>query len=229
LKRTRAKIKVIVFDLGRVVLDFDHHIAAERMSRFTDKTPRQIFNLFFDSELTRLFEAGRITPKNFFLVVEKTLKLELSYRQFLPIWNQIFFLSKKNTAVYRIASALKEKYRLAILSNINILHFNYIKKNFPVLNVFHHFILSYKVGVIKPEPLIYRKALQILSVSPENVFYADDRSELVEGAKALGIRAFVFQDPRQLKRDLLSCGVNMEPLRLEARGSLLGCPFGAES
>ena len=70
------KIKAIIFDLGNVLLDFDHRLAAERVSKFTDKSAEEILNLFFDSELTGLFEEGKIAPAEFFLKIKEALNLK---------------------------------------------------------------------------------------------------------------------------------------------------------
>jgi len=204
------RIKAIIFDLGNVLVDFDHNLAARRIAEFTDKGPEEIFNLFFDSELTGLFEEGRISPLDFFSKIKDTLVLKVGYDSFLPIWNEVFFLSEKNRQVYLLAQALKKKYRLALLSNVNILHFDYLKKEFTVFDVFHHLIASYEIGYRKPHPLIYRQALGTLEAEAGNVFYTDDRPELIEGARALGIRGFVFRGIEQLKQDLSSAGVGLE-------------------
>ena len=90
------EIRVVLFDLGRVLVDFDHKRAAERISSFCPKSPLEIYNLFFESEATVAFEAGKITPENFYLEVKNMLNLKLSYDSFIPIWNDIFFLSPKN-------------------------------------------------------------------------------------------------------------------------------------
>ena len=201
------KIKVIIFDLGNVLVDFNHRIAADRISKFTDKSPDEMFNIFFDSELTGLFEEGKISPKEFFLKIKDMLNLELDYDSFLPIWNEIFFLTKENLAVYNLAKQLKNNYKIALLSNINILHFDYLKKKFPVFDAFHNIITSYEVGARKPSPLIYKKTLDILESLPHQVFYTDDRPELAQSAKELGIRGFVFRGIEQLKEDLINSGV----------------------
>jgi len=201
------RIKAIIFDLGNVLIDFDHAIAAKRIAPFTDKTISGIFDLFFNSEITGLFEAGKIAPPEFFSRVKEMLNLRIGYGEFLPIWNEIFFLSPKNHLVYNLARKLKESYRLAVLSNINILHFEYLKKNFPVFDAFHNIITSFELGLIKPDPRVYIKTLEVLQAQPINVFYTDDRPELVESAKSLGIRSFVFKNTGQLKQDLIDSGV----------------------
>ena len=208
-------IEAIIFDLGNVLVDFDHSIAAKRISNFCGKSPQDIFGLFFDSELTGLFEEGKIAPSEFFLKVKEVLNLKLDYDQFVPIWNEIFFLTEKNYAVYNLAKSLKNRYKIALLSNINILHFDYLKKNFPyLLDAFHNVITSCEVGYRKPHPLIYKKTLDILEAQPQNVFYTDDRAELVKESNLLGIRGFVFKNTEQLKQDLLASGINLNPAAL---------------
>ncbi len=200
-------IEAIIFDLGNVLVDFDHTIAAKKISKFTTKSPQEIFNLFFDSELTGLFEEGKISPLEFFLKVKKMLNLKLDYEQFLSIWNEIFFLTEKNQAVYNLAKNLRNHYKIVLLSNINILHFDYLKKNFSVFDVFHHIITSFELGFRKPHPFIYQKTFNIIETLPHNIFYTDDRFELVESACRLGIHGFTFEGIEQLKKDLLVSGI----------------------
>jgi putative hydrolase of the HAD superfamily len=203
------QMRAVIFDLGNVLVDFDHTIAAKRIAPFSNRSREEIFNLFFDSGITGLFEEGKILPQDFFGKVKDMLNLSIEFQEFLPIWNEIFFLSEKNLALYELAKGLKAHYRLALLSNINVLHFDYIKKNFPVFDAFHHIIASCELKMKKPDPLIYQRALEILDAEPESVFYTDDRPELVETANRLGIRGFVFKDIAQLKQDFLAVGIQI--------------------
>lgn len=187
------EIKAIILDLGNVLVDFNHMMAAERISCFCQKSPQEIFDLFFDSKITATFEEGKIPPRDFFLKVKEILSLNLTYESFVPIWNDIFFLSKKNRAVYSLANKLRERYKLILLSNINILHYEYLKKRFPVFNVFHHIAVSCELGCVKPNEEIYKKCLRILGLAPEEVFYTDDRIELVQSAGKIGIKSFLFE------------------------------------
>lgn len=204
------QIKAIIFDLGNVLVDFDHRIAARRISYFCDKTPEEIFNLFFDSPVTTLFEEGKITCAEFFSKVKETLNLNLNYETFVAIWNEIFFLTAKNRAVFSLAHTLKQHYKIVLLSNINILHFEYLKKYFPIFDIFDYVFTSFELGAVKPNPLVYHKVLKTLEALPGEILYTDDRKELVESAKALGIKSLHFRNVEQLKQDFINLGINIK-------------------
>ncbi len=200
-------VKVLLFDLGRVLVDFDHLRSAARIAAFCDKTPRQIYALFFESPETVAFEAGKITPEDFYLRVKTKLDLKLSYDSFVPIWNDIFFLSPKNRSVFGLLNALRAHYKIALLSNINILHYEYLNKNFPVFGVFDKIFLSFQAGFIKPDQAIYNLVIRELGVNPEEIFYTDDRPELIASAKVLGLNGCVFTDFERLISDLVKLGI----------------------
>ena len=202
-------IKAVIFDLGNVLLDFDHRRAATRIAQYCNKPAQDIYGLFFDSELTGLFEEGRISEEDFFLKVKSALDLKLDFSGFVPIWNEIFFLSEKNRAVYALAKRLKKRYRTAVLSNINVLHYEYIKKTFPVFGAFHEVFTSCTVGFVKPDHRIYAGALSALGVKAYETFYTDDRKDLIESAAKLGIKCATFSGFDQLENDLVSAGINI--------------------
>ncbi len=202
-----SQISSVIFDLGRVLIDFDHWIAARKLAVLTDKSPQELYNLFFDSRLVQSFEEGKISPQNFFQKVREMLNIKIEFEEFVPLWSGIFFLTEENKAVYHLAKRLHNRYKVALLSNVNALHFEYIKKNFPIFDGFHHIFTSYELGFIKPHPMIYQKVLDKLGIEPDEAFYVDDRAELVSEANKLGIRGFVFNGVEQLKKDLASCGV----------------------
>jgi len=205
-----GEIKVVLFDLGRVLVNFDHQRAAQRISSFCPKTAAEIYNLFFESQVTAAFEAGKITPEDFYRKVKNMLNLKLSYASFVPIWNDIFFLSPKNRSVFRLVNSLRVDYRTAMLSNINVLHYEYVRKNFPVFGVFDQIFLSFELGAVKPDKKIYEQVIRRLQVSPREIFYTDDREELVESAKTLGIRGCVFTNLEQLSNDIAQAGITFK-------------------
>jgi len=202
-------IEVILFDLGNVLVDFDYTISANRISNFCAKSPVEIVKLFFGSGLTTSFEEGKISPEDFFARVKEMLDLKLSYKAFVSIWNEVFYLSAKNRSVFSLVNNLRRNYKVALLSNVNTLHYEYLKKHFPVFGVFHKVFVSCELKLVKPDRLIYQKTLSDLNVKAECVFYTDDRPELVASARELGIKAVVFKEVRQLKAELLNAGVSV--------------------
>ena len=202
-----VRIKVILFDLGNVLVDLDLRPAIERISGFCSKRPDEILKLFFDSGITNSFEKGELSAEEFYKQAKNILNLKLGYESFVPIWNEIFFFSAKNRAVYHIANRLKQDHRIALLSNTNILHYRYIKDKFPVLNLFEKTFLSFEMGAVKPDKIIYWKTIKELGVLPENIFYTDDRPELVKSASSLGIKSFIFTSAEKLIRDLSSLNI----------------------
>lgn len=202
-------IKAVIFDLGNVLVDFDHTIAAKKIARLSNKKEEEIFELFFDSDIIGKFEEGAFSPDKFFREVSSLLGLEISFKEFLPIWNEIFFLSPKNRFVYASAVKLKNRYKLLLLSNINILHYDYLKANFPVFDVFDNIVTSFDAGSRKPDSRIYQKALDIIGSPAESVFYTDDRLDLIDKSLELGINGFQFQSEEKLVNDLLSVGIDL--------------------
>jgi HAD superfamily hydrolase (TIGR01549 family) len=195
-----AAERVLLFDLGRVLIDFDHNIAVRRIKDFCSLDEDKIFNLFFDSDLTDRFERGIISPSEFFQGVKKMLDAEISYEEFLPIWNEIF---TAHPGMYEIVESLKDNYSLYLVSNINKLHFEYLQGKFSdYFKFFSYMFLSYELRLRKPDPGIYNFIIDYIKTSPQNIIYTDDRLELIIAAKKLGFDAFQFISVDSLKYEL---------------------------
>jgi putative hydrolase of the HAD superfamily len=63
------------------------------------------------------------------------------------------------------------------------------------------------VGLCKPEPAMYRRALDILGATPERVLFIDDREENVAGGMAAGMKAIRFTGEVALREELQELGV----------------------
>jgi len=209
LRKESAAVKVALFDLGNVLIDFDYSPAVKRIILCCDKSQREVYEFFYSSPHTCLFEEGKVSPREFFFKVKESLGLRLDYENFLPIWNEIFIFNRKNQAVYDLCKRLKSDIKIAILSNTNILHYDYLRSAFPVCGIFDQIFLSFELGLKKPDPLIYRKVLEVLDVPAEEVFYVDDKVEFVSESCLQRIRGVVFLGFEQLKNDLISVGVKI--------------------
>jgi len=92
----RSPIEVIFFDLGNVILPFNHYPIAEKLSQCSPKKefqdPQRIFSFLFDLQkgIINDFDVGKVSPPEFFHSVKKHFDLSISYDEFIPIWNDIF-------------------------------------------------------------------------------------------------------------------------------------------
>ena len=194
------KPDLIIFDLGRVLVDFDFQKVVRQLKSHTLLTEKQIHLYFTQTPLWDAFERGAVEPKDFFLQIAKDLHLEkLGFKDFAPLWNRIF--TEKHDTV-SILARLRGRCRIALLSNVNIMHWDHINEAHDFMQWFDHPIASYAVRQRKPELDIYRTTLAIAGVGPRQAIFIDDMETNVLAARSLGIRAHQFTDARRLVRDL---------------------------
>ncbi|MGZ3613125.1 MAG: HAD family hydrolase [Thermodesulfobacteriota bacterium] len=202
---TQPSMEVILFDLGNVILPFNHFQIAEKLSLFSQRKefedPKRIFSYLFDAQEGAInpFDLGKVSPGEFFQAIKERLDLSVSFDEFVQIWCNIFV---EDQEVTKIILSLKRKWRLGLVSNTDPLHFNYILSKFPVMRTFDEWILSYEVGFKKPAVQIFQKAIEWASVKSEKILYIDDTKEYVEVAGSLGIQSIHFISASQLKEEL---------------------------
>ncbi|HUL31369.1 MAG TPA: HAD family phosphatase [Thermodesulfobacteriota bacterium] len=202
---SRPIIEVILYDLGNVILPFNHYQIAEKLSRFSPKKefkdPQRIFCYLFDLQkgIINRFDAGEISSREFFQELRKDLGLSVSFNEFVPIWVDIF---SENVEVSQIIVSQKERWKLGLLSNTDPLHFDYILSTFPIMRAFDTWILSYEVGFKKPAVEIFQKAIGWASVEPKKILFIDDVEKHVEVATSLGMEGIHFVSADQLKKEL---------------------------
>ena len=198
-------IEVILFDLGNVILPFNHYQIAEKLFRFSNrkgvKDPQSIFSHLFDLEKGAIngYETGKESSLEFFQHLKKYLQLTISFEEFMPIWNDIFWEDVKVSEMIR---SLKGRKRLGLISNTNLLHFEYVLRKFPVIRIFDKWILSHEVGFKKPDVRIFQKAMDWASVESKKILFIDDIKIHVETAISLGMQGIHFISADQLKKEL---------------------------
>ena len=202
----RDKYDAIICDLGNVLINFDHRIAVRKILSRTTKSEEDIYNLFFDSGLTGLYEEGKIDSAEFFRRVKEHLELSMEQNDFFSIWNDIFFEVPLNKKMHDFLRKAKSDYKIVMLSNLNVTHFEFLKKRMDIFKDFDALILSYEIGYRKPAHEIYEKALESVGTVPEKSFYIDDRKDLVEAAGKLGIKGVVFDGEGSFEKILKELG-----------------------
>lgn len=193
------RYSIIVFDLGNTLIRFDHNISARKLANLFRIDSKKIYDIFFDSALTRAFEKGEISPREFYKRTTALLGIKLPFKDFTAIWNDIFW---EDEASCGLARQLKKSYRLFLLSNVNRLHFEYILHKFDIIKIFDEVILSFLVGAIKPDRLIFEDVVRRAGGDRTKLLYIDDREDLIKEAALLGIDSIRFEGAEKLKETL---------------------------
>ncbi len=158
LRGIEASIRAILFDLGRVIVPFDFRRGYERLEKRCGIPAAEIPLRIGETDLVRRFEKGQMGAEEFVGALSTHLGLHISYPEFCGIWTSRFL---PHTLVPEsLIQALAANYRMLLLSNTNPIHFKMIRETYPLLRHFHAFVLSHEAGSMKPEPEIYRKAVE---------------------------------------------------------------------
>jgi putative hydrolase of the HAD superfamily len=174
-----------------VLIDFDFKIAIGRLQERCPVNLVKVHNLFRDSELSLQWDRGFLSSERFYETIQSELDLPLSLEEFKPFWNEIFAEKKE---MIELARSLRGKRKIFVLSNTNPWHIDHLKERYGWLGEFDQVIASCDVRLMKPDPQIYRLALERAGVEPSETFYVDDIPAYVDSARALGIDAVLFKD-----------------------------------
>jgi len=198
-------IHAIVFDLGNVLIPFDWKRGYGALTELCPHPPEEARRRIKESGLFNTFELGQIEPHEMARRVCSLIDLDVSFERFRELWSSIF-LPETNLPDSMLAS-LHGNYRLLLLSNTDPIHFGWVNEKYPILRHFDHCVLSYELGCKKPAPKIYEAAIAHAGCPASQVFFTDDLAENVEGARALGIDAVLFQSRAQLEAEMKSRGI----------------------
>ncbi len=198
-------IKAIIFDLGKVLIPFSLERGYTALAPHCQYPLDQIPFRVSSTDLVTRFEEGKVTPDDFVRQFSELLGLKLDRPQFCELWSSIFLPA---TLISEdLLEKLHRRYRLVVLSNTNAIHFDMVRERYPLLRHFDGYVLSHEVGALKPDPRMYRTAIERAQCRPEECFFTDDIASYVEGARRMGIDAVQFQSPAQIERELRARGV----------------------
>jgi putative hydrolase of the HAD superfamily len=203
-----AKFRAIIFDIGRVLIRVDVSRAMDGLASGLSLTPQEAWSAIEKDPRWLDWQEGRISPRDWHLHLSKRLGTSLTFEQFSEVWNRALDPNPIHSESF--LENLSKNYRLALLSNTDPIHMSNDEARFPFFRFFPIRIYSYRVGASKPDPLIYREALQACKVRAEEAVYIDDIAAYAEAAQRLGMTGIVFQSPEQLQSNLRSLGIRFD-------------------
>ena len=188
-----ATPEFLYFDLGNVLLTFDHRVACEQVAALTGLTAERVWDVIFASQLQARYEQGEVSSREFYDEFCAAAGVTPDYAA-LHLANAAIF--QLNLPIVSLVSHLHSAgYRLGILSNTCESHWGYVAEGrFRIIReLFPVQVLSHVERCSKPAPGIYARAAELAGVAPEGVFFVDDRQENVDGALRAGWDAVLFE------------------------------------
>ncbi len=189
----------LIFDFGNVVAHFDYTRSCAVLGRRLGLSGEELLSRARDAGLIPLlkrYESGQMAAEEFGLALCGLIgRGEVPHDEFAAAWVDIFWL---NENVARLVEHLDARgYTLVLGSNTNDLHANHFRRQFAeTLAHFDGLVLSYEVGHVKPSPEFYLACAATAGRPPGDCVFIDDLAENVEGAKAAGLDAILYDHRR---------------------------------
>ncbi len=196
----KKKYKAVIFDFGNVIIDIDLDKTFEAFARLSFKDKDKIKQIFEENEIFRRYETGMFEDDEFREIVRQSIGFPLNDPEIDEAWNALLLTVPEERIT--LLRNLRERVPVYLLSNTSAIHINacqqYFRKEHDIKDMselFDGIFLSYKMGLWKPDPLIYLKVLEELDLTPGEVLFLDDNPHNVEAAIALGIDTIKVEPP----------------------------------
>ncbi|MEF9940087.1 MAG: HAD family phosphatase [Clostridium sp.] len=196
--------KNIVFDMGRVLLDYD---PLKVCWQYTDRAEEVelLDKALFSSPEWVLIDAGAITEEEAMKRVRDRLpnkRLKDMADQCMAHWHEYNIWPMPG--MEELVRDLKEQgYHIYLCSNAS-LRLRVFQNEIPGMQYFDGVLVSAEEKLLKPDPAIYERLFEKFSIQPEESFFIDDLPANIEGAKKCGMDGYCFADGdvERLKRTL---------------------------
>lgn len=199
-------IKNIIFDCGRVIMQYDEHYIS---SFFTDneQDTALLATVAMHRKYWNAFDEGTLTEEEYLREVKKELpeRLHSAVEKLCAEWTSHM---PPVPGIEEVIKEIKASGRgLYLLSNFNSrlrgeLHLA------PSLLLFDGLVISGEVGLVKPNADIYEHLLRTYGLDASECIFVDDRADNLEAGEKLGIKSYLFDgDAAKLRTYLKENGI----------------------
>ncbi|MEE2947401.1 MAG: HAD family phosphatase [Verrucomicrobiota bacterium] len=182
---------VVVFDLGKVLVDFDYSIAIRRFAERSEAGMDQI-NRLVNSSIQVEYESGKITTDEFFEAIRDGSGFSGDRADFIAIFADIF--SPMETMIEFFEGLKSFGVPTCVFSNTNEIAVGHIRERFSFFSLFDNYVLSYEEGGMKPDEPIYDVVEQRTGESGASILYIDDHPENIETGQGRGWQTILQND-----------------------------------
>jgi len=192
-----------IFDLFGVVIAFDDQLVYRRIAEYCssfDAAMIALDDLVSHPELI----TSQISLVEVYNQVVETCAYSQSFNLFRSQWLEPY--SHSMDGMSEILHGLASRYQLVLLSNVDAAYWATVLSRHPELNYFHHRLVSFEMGVAKPDAEAFRLAVDAVSGEPSDCIFIDDKLENTKAALSLGFQSYLFKDVSDLRKELHRIG-----------------------
>ncbi len=197
-------LRAIYTDLGGVLVRTEDPGPRARLAESLGLTARELERIVFENESSARASVGGITHDQHWQNVARSLQLPES--EVPRLRDEFFGGDRVDSELVDFLRAARQTVRVGLISNAwSDLRAWITGRGF--VDAFDALVISAEAGVMKPDPGIYRLALEKLGAAPQEAVFVDDMPANVEGARAVGMQAFTFTTTKEVLdqiRQLLS-------------------------
>jgi putative hydrolase of the HAD superfamily len=191
--------EVLLFDLGGVLVEWvgSPGLLALAAGTLDAEAARRFW---LESLWVRRFERGQCSPPEFARGVVEELGLQIPPEEFLvhfTRWDKGPFPGTTD-----LLRELRGRYLLACLSNNNIIHWTRLRDEFSLGQFFDRCFISCEIGLVKPDPDVFRHVRRELGVPAGRILFIDDNPECTEAAAAEGFSAVLARGIEAVRQAL---------------------------
>ena len=185
--------RAVIFDLGKVMVDFEYAQAGAVIAAKSDLSCEEIRQVIDHTPLLCRYETGSISTQEFFTAVRAAAGYRGTVEEFGRAFADVFTVIESSVELNR---ALRRRgIPTFVLSNTNELHLGHIRERFPFYAEFDGYVLSYEVGAMKPDEKIYLAAEKLTGKRGAEILFLDDRADNIAAAAARGWQVIHHQTP----------------------------------
>jgi len=188
----------VYFDLGNVLVKFDHAIGTRQLAELAGCSLAEAQLALYDSGLELRYEMGLLTSSEFVAAINGQLKVDLPADDVLEAMSAIF---EPNSEILPAMKVIKASgVQIGLLSNTCEGHWEWVKRQAweTVEGWFDIVVLSYEAKLMKPDGAIYAHCEQRCGFKGSQVFFTDDRADNIAGAAARGWATYQYGEPNGL-------------------------------
>jgi len=200
-------IDTVVFDIGNVLIAWDPRNLYRRI--FPDTARMEWFLTHVcSSAWNRRQDEGRSWEEAEAELIARFPQLQTEIKAYRARWLEMIPGPVEGMPALFAAVGRAGLGRVAI-SNFAADTFELAAARFPFLTEFEVAAVSGRLGLLKPEPAIYRWLIETAGIDPVRALFLDDLEENVEAARAIGLQAELFVDADGAAEALARRGVRL--------------------